>query len=222
MPAAAPVAPTVTPASVSAAVSAPMTTPARAMPASTRAMPAAVAGAVSRRPVDVPINVNVPIDMDITIDVDVPVHVKVAMVPAMPSGRAAPADSAIPRKATPVPACAAPARRVPAVIATAPDELRLFDGRAFDKGGRRRECANADRRFRGKDELGDHSGRRGKRQDELAKHEMHPPCGVIVEVLLERKMNGGAGRPIFVRGRARYRAGVHRAMALAGVEKPFV
>jgi hypothetical protein len=38
----------------------------------------------------------------------------------------------------------------------------LFDGRAFDERGPRRECANADRRLSGQDELGDHSGRRGE------------------------------------------------------------
>jgi hypothetical protein len=39
----------------------------------------------------------------------------------------------------------------------------LFDGRAFDKRGWGCECANADRRLSGQDELGDHSGRRGER-----------------------------------------------------------
>jgi hypothetical protein len=39
----------------------------------------------------------------------------------------------------------------------------LFDGRAFDERGRRLECADADRRLSGQDELGDHSGRRGER-----------------------------------------------------------
>jgi hypothetical protein len=39
----------------------------------------------------------------------------------------------------------------------------LFDGRAFDERGPRRERANADRRFSRQDDLGDHSSRRSER-----------------------------------------------------------
>jgi hypothetical protein len=90
-------------------------------------MAAAVAGAMSRRPMDV----DVPIDVNVPIDVDIPIDMEVAVIPAMPAGAAAPANPAIPRKATPVPAWATPARSVPAVIAAAPNELRVFDRRGL-------------------------------------------------------------------------------------------
>jgi hypothetical protein len=113
----------------------------------------AVARAVGGRPVvdRGPVNVDVPIDVD------------VAMVPAMPAGAAAPADPATPCVAAPVPARAPPGRIVPAVIPSAPDELRLFDGRAFDERGRRRERAGAYRGLNGKGELRHQSRRGGER-----------------------------------------------------------
>ena len=132
---------------------------AAAMTAASRAMTAAVAWAMSRRSVDV----DVPIDVNVPIHMDIPIDMEVAVIPTVPAGAATPANPAIPRKATPVPAWATPARSVPAVIPTAPNELRLFDGRAFGKRGWRRERANADRRLSGQGELGDHSGRRGER-----------------------------------------------------------
>ena len=122
-------------------------------------MAAAVAWAMSRRSVDV----DVPIDVNVPIHMDIPIDMEVAVIPTVPAGAATPANPAIPRKATPVPAWATPARSVPAVIPTAPNELRLFDGRAFDERGPRRECANVHRRLSRQDELGDHSGRRSER-----------------------------------------------------------
>jgi hypothetical protein len=143
-------------AAVSAAA---MTAASRAMTAASRAMAAAVAWAMSRRSVDV----DVPIDVNVPIHMDIPIDMEVAVIPTVPAGAATPANPAIPRKATPVPAWATPARSVPAVIPTAPNELRLFDGRAFDERGPRRECANVHRRLSRQDELGDHSGRRSER-----------------------------------------------------------
>jgi hypothetical protein len=91
------------------------------------------------------------------------------MAPAMPAGGAAPAQSAPPGKATLVPARAAPSRIVPAVSPSAPDELRLFDGRGLRQRGGRREGADAKPSLRGKSELRDRSCH-GERESELAKH----------------------------------------------------
>jgi hypothetical protein len=86
-----------------------------AMAAATWAMSApvarpvgAVTGAMSRRPVDGPIDVHVPIDMDIPVNVHVAIDADVAVIPAMPAGAAAPADPAPPREAAPVPAGPSP------------------------------------------------------------------------------------------------------------------
>jgi hypothetical protein len=92
------------------------------------------------------------------------------VAPAMPSGGAAPAESAPPRKAALIPARAAPGRIVPAVPPAAPDELRLFDWRAFGKRRRRRERADAQRCLGRKGELRDQPRRDGDGQGELAKH----------------------------------------------------
>jgi hypothetical protein len=112
---------------------------------------ATVAGTVSRRPVDV----DVPIDLDVPIDMDVPIDHDVAVVPAMPTGAAAPADPAPPGKATPIPTWAAPARSVPAVVATTPEKSSLVDLRGLGQRGPRRECANVHRRLGGQGELSD-------------------------------------------------------------------
>jgi hypothetical protein len=88
---------------------------------------------------------------------------KARVAPAMPTGRAAPAEPASPRKAALVPARAAPRRIVPAVPPAAPNELRLFHRRAFGKRGWRRKRANAKRGLGGKGELGDQSTCHGER-----------------------------------------------------------
>jgi hypothetical protein len=159
-----------------------------AMAATARTMSAAVTGPVAAAtwamsavtwPVTVTwpiavarsVDMDVPIDVHVAINVDVAIDVDVAVVPATPAGGAAPAYSTRPRVAAPVPARASPGGAVPAVIPAAPDELRLLHRRAFGERSRRLECADADRRFRGKDELGDHPGSRSERQNEFAKHE---------------------------------------------------
>lgn len=88
---------------------------------------------------------------------------KARVTPAMPSGGAAPAGSAPLRKATLVPAWAAPSRIVPAVTPTAPNELRLFDQRAFGERSRWRKRADAKRRIGGKGKLRDHASRYAER-----------------------------------------------------------
>src|SRR6185437_1899537 len=75
--------------------------------------------------------------------------------PAVPAGRAAPAESAPPRKAALIPARAAPGGIVPAVPPASPDELRLFDRRALRERGGRRRRAEAERGLGGKGELRD-------------------------------------------------------------------
>src|SRR3984957_19081583 len=188
---------------------APMTAAVAAASMAATSMAAAVAGpvgAVARAVnVGVAVDMDIPVDVDILVDVDVAIDMDVPMVPAMPSGRAAPADAAIPRKAAPVPAWAAPARSVPAVVAATPDELGLFDGRAFDERGRRRKCANVHRGLGGKDELRDESRRDGEGQGELAKHGSVLRKARLSKAPFEHQMNGGA-RDFSPLARPRYRA----------------
>jgi hypothetical protein len=93
------------------------------------------------------------------------------VTPAMPSGGAAPAKPAPPRKAALIPARAAPCRIVPAVTPTAPNELCLFDRRASGLRSQRRKRANPKRGLGGKGELRDQGPRYAERQDEPAKHD---------------------------------------------------
>jgi hypothetical protein len=94
---------------------------------------------------------------------------KTWVAPAMPTGRAAPAEPAPPCEAAPIPARAAPGRIVPAIPAAAPEKLRPFDGRNLRERSRRREGADAKRSLGGKSDLGDQSCH-GERQSELAEH----------------------------------------------------
>src|SRR3984885_14188487 len=202
---------------------APMTAAVAAASMAATSMAAAVAGpvgAVARAvnvgvavDMDIPVDVDILVDVDVAIDGDVAMDMAVPMVPAMPSGRAAPADAAIPRKAAPVPAWAAPARSVPAVVAATPDELGLFDGRAFDERGRRRKCANVHRGLGGQDELRDESRRDGKGQGELAKHGSVLRKARLSKAPFEHQMNGGA-RDFSPLARPRYRAEARHAIGL--------